>query len=133
MKQPSSTHVCVTAPTFENGIRTHKVIKKIAIGCGLAMLGGLSAAYLVARQLPFLGRSEGFVFNDAGVVLLAGALVCAVGVIDDISELDALTKLGGQVLAAGLLVALGMFFVIFLLPTHLFQNPLRFRRRWPVR
>ena len=24
-----------------------------------------------------------------------------------------------------------VFLVIFLLPAHLFQNPLRFRRRWP--
>ena len=80
---------------------------------GLAMLGGLCAAYLVARELPFLGRSEEFVFKDAGVVLLAGALVCAVGVIDDIFDLDALTKLGGQVLAAGLLVALGVRFYYF--------------------
>ena len=81
---------------------------------GLAMLGGLSAAYVVARELPFLGlRSEGFVFKDAGVVLLAGALVCAVGVIDDIFDLDALTKLGGQVLAAGLLVAMGVRFYYF--------------------
>jgi predicted unusual protein kinase regulating ubiquinone biosynthesis (AarF/ABC1/UbiB family) len=38
-----------------------------------------------------------------------------------------------EVLILGLLVALGMFLVIFLLPTHLFQNPLRFRRRWPAR
>ena len=67
------------------------------------MLGGLVAAYLVARELPFLSsRSEPFVFRDAGVVLIAGALICAVGVLDDLFELDALTKLGGQVLAAGL-------------------------------
>ncbi|KRF30380.1 glycosyltransferase family 4 protein [Nocardioides sp. Soil805] len=71
---------------------------------GLAMLGGLVAAYLVARELPFLSRSDPFVFRDAGVVLVAGALICAVGVVDDIFEIDALTKLGGQVLAAGLLV-----------------------------
>ncbi|MDT0187398.1 MraY family glycosyltransferase [Microbacterium sp. ARD31] len=81
---------------------------------GLAMMGGLSAAYLVARELPFLGgRSEVFVFKDAGVVLLAGALVCAVGVIDDIYDLDALTKLGGQVLAAGFLFAMGVRFYYF--------------------
>jgi UDP-GlcNAc:undecaprenyl-phosphate GlcNAc-1-phosphate transferase len=81
---------------------------------GLAMLGGLCAAYVVAQELPFLGlRSEGFVFKDAGVVLIAGALVCAVGVIDDIFELDALTKLGGQVLAAGMLYALGVRFYYF--------------------
>jgi hypothetical protein len=38
-----------------------------------------------------------------------------------------------SVLALGLLLSFGMFLVIFLLPTHLFQNPLRFRRRWPER
>jgi predicted unusual protein kinase regulating ubiquinone biosynthesis (AarF/ABC1/UbiB family) len=38
-----------------------------------------------------------------------------------------------EVLVLGLLIAFGMFFVIFLLPTHLFQNPLRFRQRWPTR
>jgi predicted unusual protein kinase regulating ubiquinone biosynthesis (AarF/ABC1/UbiB family) len=38
-----------------------------------------------------------------------------------------------EVLVVGLLIAFGMFLVIFLLPTHLFQNPLRFRRRWPAR
>jgi predicted unusual protein kinase regulating ubiquinone biosynthesis (AarF/ABC1/UbiB family) len=37
------------------------------------------------------------------------------------------------ILVPGLVLAFGMFFVIFLLPTHLFQNPLRFRRRWPGR
>ncbi len=80
---------------------------------GIAMLGGLAAAYLVARELPFLSRSDPFVFRDAGVVLLAGALVCAVGVLDDIFDIDALTKLGGQVLAAALLVAFGVRFYFF--------------------
>ncbi|WP_372727673.1 glycosyltransferase family 4 protein [Nocardioides sp.] len=78
---------------------------------GLAMLGGLVAAYLVARQLPFLSLSGPFVFRDAGIVLVAGALICAVGVLDDLFELDALTKLGGQVIAAGLLVYFGIQYV----------------------
>jgi predicted unusual protein kinase regulating ubiquinone biosynthesis (AarF/ABC1/UbiB family) len=38
-----------------------------------------------------------------------------------------------ELLVVGLLVAFGMFLVIFLLPAHLFQNPLRFRRHWPPR
>ena len=80
---------------------------------GLAMLGGLVAAYLVARELPFLSASGPFVFRDAGIVLIAGALICAVGVLDDLFELDALTKLGGQVLAAGFLIAFGIQFVFF--------------------
>ena len=80
---------------------------------GLAMLGGLVAAYLVARELPFLSLSGPFVFRDAGVVIVAGALICAVGVLDDLFELDALTKLGGQLLAAGFLVAFGVQFYFF--------------------
>lgn len=80
---------------------------------GLAMLGGLVAAYAVARQLPFLSTSQSFVFRDAAVVLIAGALICAVGVLDDLFELDALTKLGGQVLAAGFLIAFGIQYIFF--------------------
>ncbi len=77
---------------------------------GVAMYGGMVAAYIVARELPFLSRSQDFVFEDALEVLLAGGLICAIGVLDDIFELDALTKLGGQVLAAGTLVAFGIQF-----------------------
>lgn len=71
---------------------------------GVAMFGGLLAAYLVARQMPFLGDSTVFVLRDAGVVLLAGGVICLVGVLDDLLELDALTKLGGQVLATTALI-----------------------------
>src|SRR6478609_6728122 len=80
---------------------------------GLAMLGGLVAAYLVARELPFLSTSGTLVFRDAGIVLIAGALICAVGVLDDLFELDALTKLGGQVLSAGFLIAFGIQYIFF--------------------
>jgi UDP-GlcNAc:undecaprenyl-phosphate GlcNAc-1-phosphate transferase len=77
---------------------------------GLAMLGGLVAAYLVATQLPFLSRSDEFVFQDARTVVICGALVCALGVLDDIFDLDALTKFGGQLLVVGLLVQQGVGF-----------------------
>lgn len=80
---------------------------------GLAMLGGLIAAYLVARELPFLSQGGPLVFRDAGVVLVAGALICAVGVLDDLFELDALTKLGGQVLAAAFLIGFQIQFFYF--------------------
>jgi UDP-GlcNAc:undecaprenyl-phosphate GlcNAc-1-phosphate transferase len=83
---------------------------------GLAMLGGLAAAYLVATQLPFLSTSGPFVFEDTRTVLFAGALVCGVGMIDDIFELDALTKLGGQIIAVGLLVYSGIQFRWFYQP-----------------
>src|SRR4051794_23986982 len=71
---------------------------------GIAMLGGLGAGYLVAHHLPFLSLAGEQVFHDAGVVIVAGAIICAVGVVDDLIELDALTKLGGQIVAAGILV-----------------------------
>ncbi|GAB2991667.1 glycosyltransferase family 4 protein [Nocardioides montaniterrae] len=77
---------------------------------GVAMLGGLGAAIVVARHLPFLSTSADWVWTDAYSVLGSGALICAVGVLDDIFDLDALTKFGGQVLAVGLLVYTGIQF-----------------------
>jgi UDP-GlcNAc:undecaprenyl-phosphate GlcNAc-1-phosphate transferase len=71
---------------------------------GVAMLGGLGAGLLVARHLPFLSTSQPTVFHDSGIVLIAGAMICVVGVVDDLIELDALTKLGGQLVAAGFMV-----------------------------
>ncbi len=83
---------------------------------GVAMYAGMVAAYLVARQLPFLSSAGDEVLDDARAVLIAGGLVCALGVIDDLYELDALSKLGGQILAAGVLVAQGVQFYFLWLP-----------------
>ena len=75
---------------------------------GVAMLGGLWSAYAVAGKLPFLSRADSFIFDQARAVLIAGTVICLVGVLDDIFDIDALTKFGGQVLAASLLVAFGV-------------------------
>ncbi len=84
---------------------------------GIAMLGGLVAGYLVAGRLPFLSQdSNESVFRDAAVVLFAGAMICLLGVVDDLIELDALTKLGGQLLVAGVLVYKDVYFYNFVLP-----------------
>jgi UDP-GlcNAc:undecaprenyl-phosphate GlcNAc-1-phosphate transferase len=83
---------------------------------GVAMLGGLGAAYLVAHRLPFLSLSDRQVFHDSAVVLGGGAMICALGVLDDLFELDALTKFGGQVLAAGFLVVNQVQYFSFQLP-----------------
>lgn len=67
---------------------------------GIAMLAGLVVAYLVASQIPFLAG----VFEDsrrAWGVLGGAAMVCLLGVADDIWDLDWVTKLVGQVLVAG--------------------------------
>lgn len=78
---------------------------------GPAMLGGLIAAYLVATNLPFLSRADDAVFGDALAVIVGGTVICIVGVIDDLYELDALSKFAGQVLAGVIVVAMGVRFV----------------------
>lgn len=83
---------------------------------GVAMLGGLAAGLLVARHLPFLGHSQDQVFHDASTVLVAGAIICAVGAIDDLIELDAITKFAGQLIAVGYMVLKGVQFYSIQLP-----------------
>lgn len=84
---------------------------------GVAMLGGLATAYLVALHLPFLSRGESPLLRDAGVVLLGGLVICLVGVLDDIFDLDAITKLAGEVVAASSVVVGGVQFYYLPLPT----------------
>lgn len=69
---------------------------------GLAMLGGATAALLVASYVPFL--QEVMSGRVPWTVLGAGGLVCLVGAIDDVWGLDALTRLAAQGLA-GLFLA----------------------------
>jgi UDP-GlcNAc:undecaprenyl-phosphate GlcNAc-1-phosphate transferase len=73
---------------------------------GLAMLLGFGAALVVARRLPYL--SQIFAGGEMMGVLLAAVIVCAVGVLDDIRELDWVTKLAGQMIAAGVMAFYGV-------------------------
>jgi len=83
---------------------------------GVAMLGGLAAGILVANHLPFLSRAHAQVFHDARTVLLAGLIICAIGALDDLIELDAITKLVGQLIAVGFMVFQGVQFFSIALP-----------------
>src|SRR3954468_13461139 len=84
-------------------------------GGGVAMYLGVAAGVLVASQLPSLQRS--FEFNTQTVgVLVAGGLICLLGVLDDRFGLDALTKLTGQIAAAGVMVLLGVQLAFLFLP-----------------
>jgi UDP-GlcNAc:undecaprenyl-phosphate GlcNAc-1-phosphate transferase len=84
---------------------------------GLAMYGGVVAAMYVARALPALQIIRAT--PEPKAVLVAGGVVCLVGVIDDRWQLDAFTKLAGQAVAAGLLVVLGVQLLFITLPgTH---------------
>ncbi len=74
---------------------------------GIAMLVGFAAATLVASRLPFL--SEVFENSRDPYAILSGAVVITlVGIADDRWDLDAVTKLAGQVLAAGVMVLQGV-------------------------
>jgi UDP-GlcNAc:undecaprenyl-phosphate GlcNAc-1-phosphate transferase len=74
---------------------------------GLAMYVGVAAALLVAYRLPKL-HSTFSDSSDTRAVLIAGGLVCLLGIVDDRFNLDPLTKLAGQILAGGVLVLEGV-------------------------
>ncbi len=74
---------------------------------GVAMLAGTTAALVVATNLPWLGRFE-LVQRDAWAVFWASALICTVGVVDDLFDLSAIAKFAGQTLAAGIVVLNGV-------------------------
>jgi len=88
---------------------------------GLAMLAGLGAGLLVAAQLPFLS-SVSRDYGDARAVLLAGVVICVLGAVDDRWPIDAVTKLAGQVVAAGVMVLLGIQLSFALLPNGELQS-----------
>jgi UDP-GlcNAc:undecaprenyl-phosphate GlcNAc-1-phosphate transferase len=87
---------------------------------GVAMFGGVVAAMYVARALPALQIIRGT--PEPKAVLVAGGLVCLVGVADDRWQLDAFTKLAGQAVAAGMLVVLGVQLQFVTLPGTRGQN-----------
>jgi UDP-GlcNAc:undecaprenyl-phosphate GlcNAc-1-phosphate transferase len=87
---------------------------------GLAMYGGVVAAMYVARALPALQVIRGT--PEPKAVLLAGGVICLVGIADDRWQLDAFTKLTGQMVAAGILVLLGVQLLFITLPGTGAQN-----------
>ena len=70
---------------------------------------------LVASYLPRMSERVFEQSNDAQALVTAAAVICLVGVADDIWGLSALAKFAGQLLAGGLLVVQGV--QLFWLPT----------------
>ncbi|MCA1711441.1 MAG: undecaprenyl/decaprenyl-phosphate alpha-N-acetylglucosaminyl 1-phosphate transferase [Actinobacteria bacterium] len=81
---------------------------------GLAMYGGVCGAFLVAHQLPAL--SGVFRYSDVEAITIAGGVIVLLGAVDDKWGIDALTKLAGQVVAAGVMVLLGLQLLTLTLP-----------------
>jgi len=73
------------------------------------------AGVFVAGQLPVLRRAFDY-SSETLAVLVAGGLIVLVGALDDRFGLDALTKLAGQATAAGVLVLLGVQWLVVYVP-----------------
>ncbi|MHA7134622.1 MraY family glycosyltransferase [Oerskovia turbata] len=79
---------------------------------GLAMTAGLLVAVTFASQMPFLDGV--FEIDHRAWAIVGGAvIVCLLGVADDIWDLDWMTKLAGQVLAALFIAWQGVQLVTF--------------------
>jgi UDP-GlcNAc:undecaprenyl-phosphate GlcNAc-1-phosphate transferase len=72
---------------------------------GIAMWASMALTFLIVSNLPLVGKSVG---REAQGVLLASAAIVLLGMADDRFELDALTKLAGQVFTAGILLLYGI-------------------------
>lgn len=77
---------------------------------GVAMFVGLLVSFLIASQIPYLSQ-EFAGSSPAWGILIGAGLMCLVGVIDDVWELDWYAKLAGEILAAGVMAWQGVQFV----------------------
>jgi UDP-GlcNAc:undecaprenyl-phosphate GlcNAc-1-phosphate transferase len=82
---------------------------------GVAMYAGMAVALLVAHLMPTLRRAYD-TGSETTALLVAGGIICALGILDDRWELDSLTKLAGQVFAAGVMVLLGVQLLVLYVP-----------------
>ncbi|MEV5326127.1 undecaprenyl/decaprenyl-phosphate alpha-N-acetylglucosaminyl 1-phosphate transferase [Nonomuraea sp. NPDC052634] len=84
---------------------------------GLAMYGGLVVGLLVASRLPHSGAAlSEYDANVVTALIVAGALITVTGFLDDWWGMDAFIKLGGQIAAAGVLVAYNLRLLYIPLP-----------------
>lgn len=73
---------------------------------GLAILLGFLGTVGVAYRLPHL--SQIFDSSEIRGVVIGASVITLVGIVDDIHELDWLTKLAGQIVAAGAMAFFGV-------------------------
>lgn len=83
---------------------------------GIAMCVGFLTAIILATQLPALTRGFMPVTPEMNAVVWAAIAIVIVGVIDDVFEIDALTKLVGQLVAAVIMSLLGLSWTLFYVP-----------------
>ncbi|SNR77294.1 UDP-GlcNAc:undecaprenyl-phosphate GlcNAc-1-phosphate transferase [Haloechinothrix alba] len=82
---------------------------------GLAIYAGVLGGMGLAHQLPVLRRAFEFSL-DPVAVLVGGGVIVLIGALDDRFDLDAWTKLAGQVTCAGVLVLFGLQWSVLRVP-----------------
>jgi len=83
---------------------------------GVAMFSGFLAAVFLANQLPALTRGFMPITPEMNAVVWAAFAIVLVGILDDLYDLDAITKLIGQILAAIIMSVLGLSWTLVYLP-----------------
>lgn len=78
---------------------------------GIAMTAAFIVVMLIAWRIPFMAGL--FQNSSLWAVLIAAAAMCVLGVVDDILELDWMTKLAGQFLISGFMAYMGVQLVSF--------------------
>lgn len=72
---------------------------------GVAMWVGMAITFAIVNHLSLVGKSFG---RESMGIFLAATFLLILGMVDDRFELDALTKLAGQALSAGILLIYGI-------------------------
>jgi len=72
---------------------------------GVAMWLAMTLTFLIVNHFSLVGKSFG---HEAQGIFLAATFIVLLGMADDRYELDSLTKLAGQALAAGILLLYGI-------------------------
>jgi len=91
---------------------------------GIAMWLAMATTFLIVSHLPLVGKSFG---RESTGIFLAGTFIMVLGALDDIYDLDSITKFAGQALAGGILLLHGVQILwlpingIYMLPPNLGQ------------
>jgi UDP-GlcNAc:undecaprenyl-phosphate GlcNAc-1-phosphate transferase len=90
---------------------------------GVAMWLSMGATFLAIHNLELLGKAYG---RELLGIFLAATFVLLIGALDDRFELDAITKLAGQGLAAGILLLFGIQLLLTVLVVLVIINAVNF-------
>ena len=106
-------------------LRTRDMHKEITPRWGgLAMWLSMAITFLIVNHLPLVGKSFG---RESQGIFLAGTFIMILGAVDDLYDLDSITKFAGQALAGGILLLHGVQILwlpingIYMLPPNIGQ------------